>query len=209
MWTKNYKNLCAYRVLCCSYGYNGVATGEISDTYFGNFKDGAGNIREFCTYNTHNSYAGSEAYLLYRNSSGTLSTSCSTIRSQTGSLSASDLYKFYVAFGSSNTAETELDYKLESIISKYTEKSVTTAVSANDDGSYNITCNIIIEATAAFDINEIGLFKAGQYYATSNYSSYNYPMLINRIVLPNTISAAAGDVVKVTFTITTPKFAFN
>ena len=214
MWTRNYNNLLNTVVTNVSVGYNGVSPHPFGDTYTGNYKNTLGNVYEICTYNNTSNAALTwlaRAPFVYRSGATSLSAEVSLLTNIQSTLTGDNGHqkgKIFVAFGESNDAESYEDYMLENVISKFILNSATAQVTENGDGTLTIAYHIMITATDAFTIKEIGLFLPVAYHPTSASNVYySYYALINRIVLDEPISAVTDEVVHVNFSITTPKIS--
>lgn len=210
MWTRNYKNLICTMTTLLAEGNSSGSAANFGDNYHFNFKNPSGQLREICNYATSSNYAYycTTGRLVYRAANSTrYQSGIEVITDQTKTKLPPDKCNISIGFGSSDNDATELDYALGSQISALTSLSAIATPTLNDDGTFTIDYQVVIQTTEDITIREIGLYKVCQYYNSS--SSVSEYALINRIVLDSPISVASGEVATVAFSVTTPKIAFN
>lgn len=212
MWTKNYENIINTRAFCANQGYGSTSPHPFDETYRFNCKSHTGKIYEIQTYNSYGSSAGlyhTYGAFVTRDTEDVFSSYVVVRTSFPDTVSNSR--NLHIAFGSSNTEESRLDYNLGALVSDFTTNATKATVTANTDGSLTINYQILITATADITIQEIGLFLDAKYNRSSTNAStaYSFFALINRIVLDEPVSVASGEVANITFSVTTPIISFT
>lgn len=108
--------------------------------------------------------------------------------------------------GSGDTAATENDYELESMITSGISASVIASVDLDEDGNPTVNYDLVITNTgsAAITIAEIG-FKQSLYTTTAEggTSFSNRTFLLDRTVLDTPVTIASGDFAVIRYTLKT------
>jgi hypothetical protein len=217
MWTRNYNNLVNSVITLNNQGQGGASGKAFGDGYTGNFKNPLGAVYEICTYNPNaNNYSNYTAHAPFvsRASNGTYGAGISLLKNIQSVISPTTAIsefpnKIFVALGDDDTAETYEDYRIDDVITAVIENAKTATVTENADGTFKIDYHLVVTATEAITIREIGIFVLMPYTAINTTSNCAYYALVNRIVLDQEISAVKDDVVHIDFSVVTPKISVN
>lgn len=212
MWTRNYKNIISTLLFCENRGYNGTSSNAYGDAYAFNFKAPDGVVREICTANDYTNYSSLVTSAVISRNIGNVNSFAHLVRLLTAQAQQSTGQvgrTIYVGFGNSANAESMEDYALGSMLDTLSLNTGTGTVTLNNNGTLTVDYRVLVTASADCTIQEIGLYMPVYYYSCPNSASPYYYALINRIVLDEPVSIAAGEVGNVTFSITTPEINFN